>query len=171
MFSGAALDWDSVVSLSGTLTGVIEGDFNWRSTANVFGTATFDFTGNGIVKWQSGSLAGDGLLTNNSTIEIQNTNVTIGAVSTLTNNGEINFAGSGDIFITTNAVLNNATTGIIDFQADDSGFSGSGGFPRILNNAGIIKTTFSDISDKAQAPGHEILDPRSWILRSQILDP
>ncbi|RKE98314.1 HYR domain-containing protein [Ichthyenterobacterium magnum] len=149
VFSGATLDWDSPILISGTLTGAIDGDFNWRSTTSVLGTATFDFTGNGTVNWPSGSLAGGGVLTNNSIIEIQIGNVFINIATTLINNDKINFSGGGDIFISTDAVLNNTSTGVIDLQGDDSGFSGSGGLPRLLNNEGIIKATFSDITDKA----------------------
>nr|WP_321232838.1 T9SS type A sorting domain-containing protein [uncultured Psychroserpens sp.] len=148
VFSGAALDWDTAITLSGTLTGVIDGDINWRSTANVLVSTTFDFSGDETVNWVGGNLTGGGLLTNESTIEIQSGNVTLSTLTTLTNNGTINFASSGDIFISTDAVLNNTTTGVIDFQGDDSGFSGSGGLPRILNNEGLIKTSFSDPSDK-----------------------
>jgi len=149
VFSGATLDWDSIVALSGTLSGNVQGEINWRSTANVLTSATFDFTGNETINWTAGSLSGGGTLTNESIIEIQSGNTTISNLTTLTNNGAINFAGSGDIFIATNSVLNNAVTGIIDFQFDDSGFSGSGGLPRVLNNEGLIKTSFSDPSDKA----------------------
>lgn len=149
VFSGAALDWDSTVSISGTLSGVVDGEINWRSTVNVFTSAVLEFTGNETINWPSGNLSGEGTLTNEGTIEIQAGNVTISILTTLINNGTINFAGSGDIFIATNAILNNTTTGIIDFQIDDSGFSGSGAVPRILNNDGLIKTTFSDVTDKA----------------------
>ena len=149
VFSGASLEWDSIVLLEGTLTGLINGEYNWRSTANVLTSATLDFTGNGTINWVAGALAGGGILTNESNIEIQNGNVTLGIDTTLNNNGFINFVGSGDIFISTNAVFNNTSSGTIDFESADSGFTASGGAPRVLNNQGLIKTTFTDNSSQS----------------------
>lgn len=147
--SGATLDWAATVSLSGTLTGNVQGDLIWRSLVNVLNSATFNFSGNKTVKWVNGRLTGGGTLNNQSEIEIQNNNVTIENVTTLTNNGQIILVGTGDIYISTNATLNNNTNGIIDFKGDGSGFSASGGMPRILNNKGLIKTSFNDIGAKA----------------------
>ncbi|NRA93896.1 MAG: hypothetical protein HRU26_14675 [Psychroserpens sp.] len=69
--------------------------------------------------------------------------------TTLDNNGNINLTTSGDIFISTNAILNNNATGVIDFQGDDSGFTGSGAAPRNIFNLGLIKTSYADPTDKS----------------------
>ncbi|NRA92187.1 MAG: hypothetical protein HRU26_05785, partial [Psychroserpens sp.] len=148
IFPDATLDWDTTIALSGALTGSIEGVLNWRSTANVSGSASFDFSGTETITWVSGALAAGGTLTNESTIAVSG-NVTLSTLTTLENNGNINLISSGDIFIATNGVINNNTSAVIDLQGDDSGFTGSGAAPRILNNQGLIKTSFLDITDKS----------------------
>jgi hypothetical protein len=141
VFADAALDFDSSVTLSGSLTGTLNGDLNWRSNVyvNSPNTATFNFTGNATVSWVTGTLQGGGTLVNESIINTLASNVTINGATTLTNNDTINLTGGGNIFIGTNSIINNSTSGIIDFQADNSGILVSGAAPNILNNFGLLK--------------------------------
>ena len=76
-------------------------------------------------------------------------NVTLN--STLENNGDIDFVNAGDIFVSTNALLDNKSTGTIQFIGDDSGLTGSGAAPRILNNEGLIRTAYTNdvVTDKS----------------------
>jgi len=153
VFANAALDFDSLVTISGILTGSIDGELNWRSSlyVNSPGTATFNFSGSETVSWISGSLLGDGTLINEGTIKTLANNIFINGTTTLTNNGNINLTGLGDIFISTDSVLNNSASGTIDFQADNSGIGQSGAGINLLSNSGLIKTSFTtaDATDQA----------------------
>ncbi|WP_431133298.1 T9SS type A sorting domain-containing protein [Psychroserpens mesophilus] len=153
VFTNATLEWDNDVTVSGTLTGNLEGNIVWRDAVrvNVADTATFDFTGNETLIWASGNLDGGGTLFNKNKIAVQTSNVFIYGSTTLNNSGEINFEGAGDIFIQNDSVLNNSLTGTIDFQADNSGISESGAGINLLSNFGLIKTSFvtADPTDQA----------------------
>ena len=150
--SGAVLNFANVAAtLSGILTGNLAGEMNWQGDIRVNSpnTATFDFSGNSTVRWLSGSLIGGGILNNNGIINTGIGNSSVVDTSTLNNNGTFNLIGSGDIGIGINSEINNTITGTIDFQGDGANFLGGGGSPRILSNAGIIKTTFTDPSATA----------------------
>ncbi|MGB1307874.1 MAG: HYR domain-containing protein [Oceanihabitans sp.] len=151
VFANAALDWDSAVTLIGTLTGNLIGEIVWRNAVRINNpnTVIFNFTGNQEISWVSGNLTGGGTLINNNTINLQTSNVYLYNTTTLTNNGNINFKDTADIYISTGSIINNTATGIIDFQINNSGISGSGAAPRILNNSGLIKTSFPLPTDQA----------------------
>jgi len=115
--------------------------FNMNTTFTFADNSTF---GPGTtLNWNSSTLNGAGAtLTNSGTIFIGTTNVFLGSGTTLTNNGNIEFIGAGDVFISVDGILNNTATGIIDFQADNSGISQSGTGLNLINNSGLIKTSF-----------------------------
>lgn len=142
--AGASLNLNSPTTISGTLTGSIIGDLNWNADLIVSSTAVFDFQGNNIINWLSGDIEGGGTLTNLSIINRANsTNVFIRDASVLENEGEIQLNGTGDIFITTNGIINNNTNGVIEFLFDGSGISFSGGAPNTLTNSGLIQGNLS----------------------------
>jgi hypothetical protein len=141
--AGNSLNWSSVTNVSGTLTGNIAGNINWDNIVSVAQAATFNFTGTNALSFNSGSLNGDGILTNIGTINFVNGNQkNMGGATTLNNSGTMNFkSGSGNFYIFDTAQINNLAGGIIDFKGDSYAFyPGNGGIP-VLNNAGIIKKT------------------------------
>src|SRR5690606_7730179 len=141
--STGTLDFDSAITLTGSLSGTLDGTLNWRGNANVAldDTASFDFTGNATIDWTSGALVGGGTLINNSTIDVLVGNVFIQEISLLTNNSLIQFTGTGNIYIGEDSELRNSTTGLIDFQANGSGISPSGNGINLFNNQGLVKNT------------------------------
>ncbi|MEY8869507.1 T9SS type A sorting domain-containing protein, partial [Meridianimaribacter flavus] len=141
--STGTLDFDSAITLTGSLSGTLDGTLNWRGNANVAldETASFDFTGNATIDWVSGSLVGGGTLINNSTIDVLVNDVFIQEISLLTNNSLIQFTGTGNIYIGEDSELRNSTIGLVDFQANGSGISPSGNGINLLNNQGLVKNT------------------------------
>ncbi len=141
VFSGAVLDWDSSMALSGDITGVVDGSLNWNNILSVSGTAVLSLTGSGNINWTNQALNGGGTLTNQSALNLTtNGNKFILEDTTLNNLGIINIAGGGDLFIT-QGILNNQTSGIIDMQSDEGNITRSGGTSNILNNIGLLKRT------------------------------
>ena len=139
--AGAALDWDTELTLHGTLTGNLVGDLNWRSNTKVApgDTAIFDFSGNETINWQSGQLVGGGTLINEDIINL----LSMGAVnitdsSTLVNNSIINFNDMGDLQIRTNCTLHNGVKGIINLLTPNGNISGLGASPRNFINDGLL---------------------------------
>ena len=141
--STGTLDFDSAITLTGSLSGTLDGTLNWRGYTNVASgdTASFDFTGNATIDWTSGALVGGGTLINNSTIDVLVGNVFIQEISLLTNNSLIQFTGTGNIYIGEDSELRNSTIGLVDFQANGSGISPSGNGINLLNNQGLVKNT------------------------------
>ncbi|MGB3343377.1 MAG: hypothetical protein WBA61_05665, partial [Aequorivita sp.] len=123
-------------------TGVLNGPITWTDNVSVATSATFDFTGNTGVNWNSGSLFGGGTLTNASIINLTTTGSRhiSGIVTTLTNTGTITFPAGGYLYLYDNTTLNNQASGIIDFQSDCTvNYSGTGSFN--IANEGLIKKT------------------------------
>ena len=148
--STGTIDFDSAITLSGSLTGTIDGTLNWRGNTNVAvaDTAFFDFTGNATVSWVSGALVGGGTLTNNSTIDVLASNVFIFDASSLENNSDLRFTGTGDIYISVDALVNNTALGIISFLADGGNFSESGNGTNLLTNHGLIVVDLPVVNDQ-----------------------
>jgi len=139
IFPGAILDWDSSINLSGTLAGTLDGTLNWNSIVSVPASSTLNFNGSGDFNWNSGTLNGGGILTNQSTLNlITSGNKFILEDTSLNNHGAINIVDIGDLFIT-QGILNNQVNGVIDMQADEGNITRSGGTSNILNNAGLLK--------------------------------
>jgi hypothetical protein len=139
--AGAVMNWDITVNISGTLTGVLDGDLDWSTTVSTATTATFDFTGTNGLIWSVGSLTGGGTLVNKSPIDLTtNSGKNIIGLTTLNNESDINITSAGNLLIS-DGVLNNQPTGIIDMQADVGYITYSGSASRILNNFGLIKRT------------------------------
>lgn len=144
IFADGAFDWDSNVTVSGELTGQVDGPINWRSIlwVNTATTATFFFTGLKTIFWSPGSLNGGGTLINRSTINITNTGtVNINGGTTFNNGGDLIFSTFGDLGVTTNSTINNLVEGTIEFQASGANIFPSGGAPQIFNNLGTLKTS------------------------------
>jgi len=144
ILSGASLNLNSPMMLQGTLFGNVLGNLNWANDIDISLTGVFNFSGNQTINWNNGDLEGGGVLTNMSTIIRNNsTNVFIRDASTLENQGTVILSGTGDIFITSNGVINNTLSGLIDFQINGAGISFSGGSPNTLNNSGLIQGNLS----------------------------
>lgn len=143
--SGATLQWNSNTILEGTLTGTLNGEINWTNTVTVVddNPATFNFTGDGRVRWSNGTLSGGGTLTNQSLIYLPTTdNKAIEGSTTLSNEGDFLITDSGDLNIN-EGVFNNETSGIIEMQAYVGDISFTEGSSHILNNYGTLKKTSS----------------------------
>ena len=137
--SSAILEWSLPITVTGNLSGNLLGELNWNANLLSTSIATFNFTGNGIIDWNSGNLEGGGALTNENII-VKSVGGTkrINNATTLNNNGEIRQIVGGTISITTDSVLNNNASGVINLQASTSGFSAVGNAPNVLNNFGLI---------------------------------
>ncbi|MTE27153.1 T9SS type A sorting domain-containing protein [Winogradskyella ouciana] len=137
--STGLLNWSQPITISGILTGNLDGELNWNSTLFISGNANLNFSGSGFIDWVSGNLDGGGTLTNNNLI-VKSSGGTkrINNGTTLNNNGEIRQIVGGNISITTNSTLNNNANGLINLQASTSGFNAIGVAPNLLNNYGTI---------------------------------
>jgi hypothetical protein len=135
-------------SLINVLSLTVEGN----STLNIQSGFTFSnpsvFRQNTTINYFNGSINGQGsILTSEGTINIMITNLfDLSGSTTLNNLGTINCI-SGFMFINTDSVLNNS--GTIDFKSNGFQISRAGGPPYVLNNTGLIKTSFPDSSDQA----------------------
>lgn len=150
--AGATLNFNSPMTLIGTLSGNVFGDLNFNNNISIApaSTAVFNFLGNTIVKWISGDLEGGGTLTNLSIIDRSGAGSDfISDASVLNNSGEIRFTGIGDFLMRTGAIINNNTNGILDFTATGSDINITGAEPHLLNNLGIIKTSFANTTDQS----------------------
>lgn len=129
--------------LSGTLTGVLNGDLTWLGKFSVPSAATFNFTGTNGVNWQDGSLMGGGTLTNLGNLKVTGDNSKfINDQSTFNNEGTILFQGTGE-FVIDHGIVNNQPTGIIDIQSTYAYFDYGTGATHILHNYGLIKNTIA----------------------------
>ncbi|WP_370002460.1 hypothetical protein [Winogradskyella sp.] len=148
--SGCALELDNEITLTGTLTGNLNGDFILRSTVriNIGDTASFDFSGNATVTWSSGQFFGGGTLINVSTINTVTGNVFVGVGTTLSNQGQINLTNTGDIFIVTDGVLDNTSSGTISMLENGANISESGGGINQFNNNGLILVDLPNPNDQ-----------------------
>ena len=141
--NGASLKWDTQIILSGVLTGALNGDISWNNEVNVptATSATFNFTGNMGVNWNSGNLRGGGTLISQSEISMLSTEVKQLLDNTILNNeGDFNLEGSSQFRIE-DGIFNNRSTGVIDFRADGAAINYYGGSSHVLNNYGLIKQT------------------------------
>ncbi|RNC88110.1 MAG: T9SS C-terminal target domain-containing protein [Winogradskyella sp.] len=147
--AGAAVEWNGVTTILGTVSGSILGDLTWSNDVVVSPstTAVFAFTGNQKIIWNAGDLEGGGNLVNQSLIQ---KNTAIGFIfngTTLDNLGQIEMTSTGDIFIGTNSTLNNSISGVIDFQGNGSAIATSGSAPHFFNNLGVISSNQSSQGD------------------------
>ncbi len=135
---------DHETVLSGTLTGVLNGDLNWKCKFSVPNSATFNFTGNNGVNWSDyGILMSGGTLTNLGDITVTGDGSKyINDQSTLNNEGTMRFQGTGEFYIN-HGTMNNQSTGIMDIQSPYAYFSYGNGATHILHNYGLIKNTIA----------------------------
>ena len=139
--AGSTLQWNSTFTCSGTLSGQLDGNFEWTGTMQVLpGTeTTLDFNGPAGVKWLSGNFTGDGTLNNLGILNLESTAIkTIGGQSIFNNAGDFNINSTGELYIGygTPTFTNTATGNInINFDGAIQGASGNGN----LINTGIIK--------------------------------
>ncbi len=141
VFAGAAMDWDTTMTLSGELVGLVDGELNWTNIVSVPVDASLNFTGSGSVNWRAGSLNGGGSLNNIGTINLtSNASKSIFGDSVFNNSGTLNITSVGDLLIS-QGVFNNEASGVLDMQSDGGNISWSGGTIHVLNNAGTIKRT------------------------------
>jgi hypothetical protein len=143
--TGFNVNANSLINVS-SLT--VEGN----STLNIQSGITFAspsvFRQNTTINYFNGIINGQGsILTSEGTINIMITNLFDLSNSTTINNlGTINCV-SGFLLINNNSVINNS--GTIDFKTNGFQISRAGSPPYVLNNTGLIKTSFPDPSDVA----------------------
>jgi len=147
----AVLQWTQPITISGALNGNLDGKLGWEGDLLVPTTASFNFTGNGSVDWQTESLAGGGTLTNEHTITtISGANKIIDGATTLINNGE--FRSSSFVRIGTNSNLTNSATGTIDIDTFGSSFGTINSAPHTFINSGLLVASFPTNSTVISAP-------------------
>ena len=143
VFAGCVLGWNSTLTVTGTLTGLNNGEIAWAGTITVppASATQWNFTGTGHINWSSGTLNGGGTATNNSVIDLSSANnKSISGATVFNNTGTINIIASGDLYLT-DAIVNNQPAGVIDLKADSGYLSYSSSGSHILNNYGLIKRT------------------------------
>lgn len=147
--AGATLNLNSPMMVSGVLSGNVFGSLNWDNDMSISSTAVFDFMGNAIINNTGGDLIGGGTLTNQSIITIDIGGLIINDGTDIENNGEIRFISTNDIRLASGTTINNNNT--IDFQTNGGNIESLGvaDDTRILNNFGLIKTSFSSSADEA----------------------
>lgn len=119
----------------------VQGNTTFNINSNLSFTNASSFASKVVVNWFSASFLGGGTLTNNGTIIMTTNNSKyISGVTTLVNNGTINFKESCYFYLYDTSIIENTTTGVIDFQSNAS-FSYSGSGAHNLTNAGLIKKT------------------------------
>jgi len=140
---GCYLFNDQPVTCSGTLTGILDGNFNWVSDIIVPVAATFNFTGTGLNNWAAGTIRGGGTLINDGIFEFSGGWVGqrfIAESTTLQNNNTIRI--TSDQAITMNGgTINNPASGIIDILFPAGLYAGTG--TNIINNVGHLKKSAS----------------------------
>ncbi len=131
------------INCSGTLTGVVDGTFTFNSDINVPVAATFNFSGNGLLNWGSGTIKGGGTLTNLGVFELSGAwvgNRFLSESTTLVNANTIKM--TSDQTVTMNgATINNLANATIDIQLAGALASGTG--TNIINNLGLLKKSAS----------------------------
>ncbi len=139
--ANGVLNWSFPITLTGNMTGVLDGVLNWDADLIVPTNGAFDFTGNGLINWESSDLDGGGVFTNENTI-VKSTGGTkrIDNGTTMNNNGTLEMPIGGRISITTNSTLNNNASGIVVFEASTSGFNAIGATPNNVNNFGLMQS-------------------------------
>ncbi|WP_367276630.1 beta strand repeat-containing protein, partial [uncultured Psychroserpens sp.] len=144
VFSGATLDWDVPVTISGSLGGTLDGNMNWNSNITVADGDAADLNFSENFNWLVGTLSGGGTLTNNGAISLLgNSAKTISGETTLNNLGSISIMSAGDLFINgASTILNNQLGGNIDLQFDGGNITWAAA-PGVINNLGMIKKTVS----------------------------
>lgn len=141
--SGATLNLNSPMTISGILSGLVFGDLNWNVDFIVPTTAFLNFSGNGIINC-TGDLDGGGTLTNQTTINQIGSSLQIDGTTTLNNEGLLDINGSG-LTIFANSIINNNASGIIDIKVSGVNINSSGA----LNNSGLIRAPFSNTTDQS----------------------
>ena len=145
----ATLNINSPMSLQGTLFGNVFGGLNWNDDISVANTAVFNFSGNEIINC-TGNLDGGGTLTNQTIInQIGGSALQINGSTTLVNTGTIQITNGPGISIRTNSIINNTETGTIDIQTNGAEINVIGAAPNVLNNSGLIKTSFLNQTDQS----------------------
>jgi len=128
---------------SGTLTGVVDGIFTFNSDINVPVAASFNFSGNGLINWGSGTIKGGGTLTNLGVFEFSGAWVGsrfLSESTTLVNANTLKM--TSDQTVTMNgATINNLVNATIDISFPGALASGTG--INIVNNIGLLKKSAS----------------------------
>ena len=136
------LQWQNIVTCSGTLSGDVSGNLNLASTVIIPAAAVFNFTGTPGINWSNGNISGPGSLDIGSKFNLTSgTNKAINSGLTLNNSNTINILDGGYFYIN-DAIVNNLAGGTIDLKSDGGEITWSGGGNHLLNNAGtIIRST------------------------------
>ncbi|WP_309641473.1 T9SS type A sorting domain-containing protein [Flavobacterium sp.] len=142
VMSGTDFRFLQTVTLSGTLTGNLDGALLWFETVNVPTLAVLQFLPNSNFNWVSGTLTGGGTLRNDSTFYYSSVGTKyLDGAATLTNASRMNFTTDWPLQVM-NGTINNLAAGIIDLQvAANINRNGSG--LHAFNNIGLIKKTGS----------------------------
>lgn len=133
----------NTVTCSGTLTGVLDGNFNWTSDINVPVAASFNFTGNGLNNWAAGTIKGGGTLTNLGTLELSGGwvgNRFISESTTINNVNTIKVT-SDQTVVMNGGTINNLAGATFDIQNPGALSAGTG--TNIINNNGLLKKSAS----------------------------
>jgi hypothetical protein len=119
VFSGATFNWGvtaSGIEPVGTLSGTIDGEMNWSNQLYVNDIVNFDFSGTGDFNWKSGTLRGGGTLINNSVLKLNSVASKLIDENTILSNNETIELQESTLSITSGSLQNQAS-GILDHQA------------------------------------------------------
>ncbi len=143
--TAGVLNWEGNHTLTGTLVGQISGALNWNSSLTVAPTttATINFTTNGV-RWNSGSLTGNGTLTNIGIVNLETTgSKSIYGSTTFKNQASFKINNLGVFYLANTSLFNNVASGVFTINSSGSmqGASGNG----TLLNTGLIKKTTAGV--------------------------
>lgn len=139
--TAGTLNWDGTHTLTGTLVGQINGALNWNGSLTVAPTvtATINFTTNGV-RWNSGSLTGNGTLSNIGIVNLETTSSkSIYGSTTFKNQANVTINNSGVFYLANTSTFNNVASGVFTINSIGSIQAASGA--GTLINIGLIKKT------------------------------
>ena len=148
--TGNTLELADHLTVSGTLTGQLDGQINWTGIIKVEPAmeAIFNFTGPSGVNWSGGNFGGDGVLTNKGILNLTGVNAKyITGVSTLNNNGMLNVNSAGDFILGFGTpTLNNTDSGTINLNSTGN-ITYQYGVGTLVNSGVIRKAQDNGVSE------------------------
>ena len=138
--SGNTLEWANHLTVSGTLTGQLDGQINWTGILSVdpSAEAIFNFNGTGL-NWSNGNFGGNGTLTNMKILNLTSANAKyVQGSSILRNKGTINVNSVGEFVLGFGSpTVENSSSGVINLNSTGQ-ISYAQGIGLLLNT-GLIK--------------------------------
>lgn len=139
---------DNNITMDGTINGIVDGQINWDDAINLIGNLSFDFNGNGSIEANLAELEGNGTMTSNFEININNS-LFMTDTAELVNEGEIYLQEGSTVTMTMNSRMVNSSIGVVEFLGNNSAFAVSS--PNTMfENFGPILASLPNFTDEAR---------------------